>query len=64
LQHPAADLLRASGALYTQAVWLILAAWCFDSLDGRLARDGGRTSLFGAEFDSLADVVSFGVAPA
>jgi len=34
------------------------------SLDGRLARMGGRTSLFGAEFDSLADVVSFGVAPA
>ena len=31
---------------------------------GRLARLGGRTSLFGAEFDSLADVVSFGVAPA
>ncbi len=50
--------------LYTQAVWLILAAVVFDSLDGRLARLGGRTSLFGAEFDSLADVVSFGVAPA
>jgi len=32
-------------------------------LDGRLARMGGRESLFGAEFDSLADVVSFGVAP-
>lgn len=51
-------------ALYTQAVWLILAAVVFDSLDGRLARMGGRTSLFGAEFDSLADVVSFGIAPA
>jgi CDP-diacylglycerol---serine O-phosphatidyltransferase len=51
-------------ALYTQAVWLILAAVVFDSLDGRLARMGGRTSLFGAEFDSLADVVSFGMAPA
>jgi CDP-diacylglycerol--serine O-phosphatidyltransferase len=50
--------------LYTQAVWLILAAVIFDSLDGRLARWGGRTSLFGAEFDSLADVVSFGMAPA
>jgi CDP-diacylglycerol--serine O-phosphatidyltransferase len=50
--------------LYTQAVWCILAAVIFDSLDGRLARMGGRTSLFGAEFDSLADVVSFGVAPA
>ena len=50
--------------LYTQAVWLILAAVIFDSLDGRLARMGGRTSLFGAEFDSLADVVSFGMTPA
>ena len=51
-------------ALYTQAVWLILLAVIFDSLDGRLARWGGRTSLFGAEFDSLADVVSFGMTPA
>ena len=49
---------------YIQAVWLILVAVLFDSLDGRLARMGGRTSLFGAEFDSLADVVSFGIAPA
>jgi CDP-diacylglycerol--serine O-phosphatidyltransferase len=62
--HGAGDVLHASSALYTQAVWLILAAVVFDSLDGRLARMGGRTSLFGAEFDSLADVVSFGVAPA
>jgi CDP-diacylglycerol--serine O-phosphatidyltransferase len=52
------------GQLYTHAVWFILAAVIFDSLDGRLARLGGRESLFGAEFDSLADVVSFGVAPA
>jgi CDP-diacylglycerol--serine O-phosphatidyltransferase len=50
--------------LYTQAVWFLLAAVIFDSLDGRLARLGGRESLFGAEFDSLADVVSFGVTPA
>jgi CDP-diacylglycerol--serine O-phosphatidyltransferase len=50
--------------LYTHAVWFILGAVCFDMLDGRLARLGGRESLFGAEFDSLADVVSFGVAPA
>ncbi len=50
--------------LYTQAVWFIFGAMAFDMLDGRLARMGGRESLFGAEFDSLADVVSFGVAPA
>jgi len=50
--------------LYTHAVWYILLAVVFDSLDGRLARMSGRTSLFGAEFDSLADVISFGMAPA
>ncbi|AHF90569.1 CDP-diacylglycerol--serine O-phosphatidyltransferase [Opitutaceae bacterium TAV1] len=48
---------------YKQAVWLIFGAMAFDALDGRLARMGGRESLFGAEFDSLADVVSFGLAP-
>jgi CDP-diacylglycerol--serine O-phosphatidyltransferase len=44
-------------------VWFIFGAALCDALDGRLARMGGRESLFGAEFDSLADVVSFGVAP-
>ena len=46
------------------AIWLILAACVFDMLDGRLARLGGHESEFGREFDSLADVISFGVAPA
>ncbi len=46
------------------AVWLILASCIFDLLDGRLARLGGTDSPFGREFDSLADIVSFGVAPA
>ena len=55
---------HSAAELYTQAVWFILAAVIFDSLDGRLARLGGRESLFGAEFDSLADVISFGIAPA
>lgn len=49
---------------YKYAVWLIFGAAAFDALDGRLARMGGRESLFGAEFDSLADVISFGMAPA
>lgn len=48
---------------YRYAVWFIFGAAAFDALDGRLARIGGRESLFGAEFDSIADVVSFGVAP-
>lgn len=51
-------------ALYTEAVWFILAAVLFDSLDGRMARLTGKESSFGREFDSLADVVSFGMAPA
>lgn len=49
---------------YRHAVYLIFGAAAFDALDGRLARMGGRESLFGAEFDSIADVVSFGLAPA
>jgi len=36
----------------------------FDLFDGRVARMGGRESPFGREFDSLADLISFGVAPA
>ncbi|MBL4576748.1 MAG: CDP-diacylglycerol--serine O-phosphatidyltransferase [Opitutaceae bacterium] len=54
----------SSSELYTEAVWFIFAAVVFDSLDGRLARMGGKESLFGREFDSIADIVSFGVAPA
>lgn len=50
--------------LYEQAIWFILAAVIFDMLDGRMARMTRKESLFGKEFDSLADVVSFGLAPA
>ena len=57
-------LNQSSSGHYTQAVWFIFGAAAFDTLDGRLARMGGRESLFGAEFDSLADVISFGIAPA
>lgn len=49
---------------YTRAVWFILFSVICDALDGRVARLGGRESLFGKEFDSIADIVSFGVAPA
>jgi CDP-diacylglycerol--serine O-phosphatidyltransferase len=49
---------------YYVSIYCILAACLFDLLDGRLARLGGNESPFGREFDSLADVVSFGVAPA
>lgn len=46
------------------ALFFILLACIFDLLDGRVARMGGAESPFGREFDSLADIVSFGVAPA
>ena len=46
------------------ACWLILISLIFDGLDGRVARLTGTTSRFGVEFDSLADVIAFGVAPA
>jgi CDP-diacylglycerol--serine O-phosphatidyltransferase len=49
---------------YRISIYCILAACVFDLLDGRLARLGGKESPFGREFDSLADIVSFGVAPA
>jgi CDP-diacylglycerol--serine O-phosphatidyltransferase len=46
------------------ALAFILMACIFDLLDGRLARMGGVESAFGREFDSLADLISFGAAPA
>jgi len=47
-----------------RAAPLIGLAIIVDMLDGRVARMTGSTSQFGIEFDSLADVISFGVAPA
>ncbi len=49
---------------YNKAAWFILLAAIFDGLDGKVARLTGTTSKFGVELDSLADVISFGVAPA
>jgi CDP-diacylglycerol--serine O-phosphatidyltransferase len=49
---------------FDRAAKAIGFAILFDSLDGRVARMTGTTSAFGVQFDSLADVVSFGVAPA
>jgi CDP-diacylglycerol--serine O-phosphatidyltransferase len=46
------------------ACGLVLAALIFDILDGRIARWRQKTSVMGRELDSLADVISFGVAPA
>src|SRR5580698_8592029 len=46
------------------ALGFILLACIFDLFDGRVARMGGHESPFGREFDSLADLISFGAAPA
>jgi CDP-diacylglycerol--serine O-phosphatidyltransferase len=48
---------------YQTAAWAILVASVFDGLDGRIARMTGTTSRFGMEYDSLSDMVAFGVAP-
>lgn len=47
-----------------QAIWLIVMAMVFDSVDGNLAKMFNTVSDFGRELDSLADMVSFGTAPA
>ena len=50
-------------AEYVVAAIAILIAMVFDTLDGKAARSTGTISRFGVEYDSLADLVSFGVAP-
>ncbi len=57
------DGLSAIGKFH-EAIAFILIACVFDLLDGRVARFSGNESAFGREFDSLADIVSFGIAPA
>jgi CDP-diacylglycerol---serine O-phosphatidyltransferase len=49
---------------YERAAVFIGFAFVLDMLDGRVARMTGTSSAFGVEFDSLADVISFGIAPA
>lgn len=51
-----------NGDFKSAALW-ILASSIFDGLDGKVARLTGTSSKFGVEYDSLADLVSFGVAP-
>ena len=58
------SIVEASKGNFVLASWLILLALIFDGLDGRIARMTNTTSQFGVEFDSLADIISFGIAPA
>jgi len=57
-------LVLASQQRYTDAAISIFVGMLMDMLDGKVARMTKTTSQFGVELDSLADVVSFGVAPA
>ncbi len=60
-----ADIGAANfNSVIRNALFFILLACIFDLLDGRVARMGGSESPFGREFDSLADLISFGAAPA
>ena len=58
------SLIESSRGDYKSAALLIIVAGVLDGLDGRIARLTGTTSEFGVEFDSMADISSFGIAPA
>jgi CDP-diacylglycerol--serine O-phosphatidyltransferase len=57
-------IVRASQGNFRWAGWFIVFAGVADMLDGRMARLSRTGTRFGAELDSLVDVISFGVAPA
>ena len=63
-EHPAAETLVADSSNCMFSAWLIFLAMVFDALDGYIARLSHSASDFGAELDSLCDMVAFGVAPA
>lgn len=49
---------------FYHAAWAIVVGMIFDGLDGRIARLTKTTSAFGMQYDSLADIITFGMAPA
>lgn len=57
-------MLEALDGHFERSAWLILIAMLFDAADGRLARLTRSVTEFGGHLDSLADIVSFGIAPA
>ena len=58
------SIISSINGEYTAAAISIMIAMLWDTLDGRVARLTNTQSAFGAEYDSLADLVSFGLAPA
>ncbi len=57
-------IIASMNGEFTQAIYAIFIAALFDGLDGRVARAIGAQSAFGEQFDSLSDLLAFGVAPA
>lgn len=58
------SIIASTGGQFEKAVFAIFLAALFDGLDGRVARWTNAQSAFGEQFDSLSDMLSFGVAPA
>ncbi len=57
-------ILAAADGRFEHACLAVFLAGIFDGVDGRVARMTGTSSEFGVQYDSLADLVSFGMAPA
>jgi CDP-diacylglycerol---serine O-phosphatidyltransferase len=57
------SIVATMNGSFLLAGWFVLVAAVFDGLDGKVARMTNTTSKFGVEYDSLADLVAFGVAP-
>ena len=58
------SIIQSSKGNFEHASWFIILSLVLDGLDGKIARLTKGESQFGIEFDSLADIVAFGVAPA
>ncbi len=58
------SIIAAMSGLFTAASIAIFIAMVLDGLDGRVARFTGTASAFGAQYDSLSDLIAFGLAPA
>src|SRR6185295_3236062 len=58
------SIVAAIDGNFPAAAWAVYIAMLFDGLDGRVARLTSTSSEFGKEYDSLSDMVSFGLAPA
>ncbi len=58
------SIISAVEGNFVLAAWMVLLSLIFDGLDGRVARLTNTCSQFGVEFDSLADIIAFGAAPA